>query len=195
MKRISLRQLVVVTPLLAAIGIAWWFAGVRNERLSAIEVFDRCVERNEALDLGWTIEEIGKEGTIRRIKEAAERNTNIVFDGGVRFAQRLPQNHDNGRGAADGYSLFGMDSSVRTSVWNGPAGTRISSIMFRDDQLIISIYGDLQMGAFSCSIPKTAPEEYAVPWPAYAPDPPDHDLKAMILARHPESVPQATSGG
>ncbi len=195
MKRISLKQLVILAPLLIALPVGWYFAGVHRARRDAIAVFDRCVEQNEPLILGSAVEHIGKEDTILRIENASKQNSNIVFDGDLRFAQILPGNHDNGRGPADGYSLTGLGGSIGSSIWNAPAGTRISSMVFRDDFLIISIYGDLIIGSFNCAISETEPEEYAIRWPSDSPDPPDHDLEVLILKRHPNATTQGPTAG
>lgn len=105
----------------------------------------------------------------------------FVFDGGTRFAQVIPDSHDNGRGPGDGYSLGGFGGSAGCFSWSGPAGTRISSLTFEDDSLRVQLYGEIKLGSFECSIPCSAPEVYVLPWPSESPNPPMHNLHAMFF--------------
>ncbi|TWU40287.1 hypothetical protein Q31b_36340 [Novipirellula aureliae] len=195
MKRFSLRQLVIIAPLLAALIATWHSAVARKERQHAIEHFERCVERNDALNLGGATQILGREFVVGRIADASKQNPNFVFDGGVRFAQLIPDCHDYTRGSGDGYNLCGIGGVVGSSAWSGPAGTRITSLTFEDDTLKIELHGDLLIGSFMCSIPRNAPDVYVLPWPSKSPDPPSHNLHAMIAARHANSMTRIPDGG
>ncbi|SMP75016.1 hypothetical protein SAMN06265222_118107 [Neorhodopirellula lusitana] len=188
MKRFSLRQLVIVVPVLAAIVAAWYSAADRRERQQAIAHFSRCIEQDDALNLGWTTQALGKDFVIRRFTDAAKQNPNFVYDGGVRFAQILPDCHDNGRVPGDGYNLCGFGGSAGCMIWSGPAGTRISSLTFDRDTLKIQIYGDLELGSFKLSVPRSDPDVYVLHWPSDSPNPPMHTLNEMIATRHAGSM-------
>ena len=191
MKRFSMRQTVIYMPFVAAIVFAWYSVNARQTRLRVSTDFDRSVERNDALFLEMTAQVLGKDETKRRIMNASKTNANIVYDGGVRFAQLLPNCHDNGHGSTDGYNLSGLGSSLGPIIRSGPTGTRITSMAFDGDELIITLFGDLKVGSFEITIPEDTPDVYAVPWPANSPFPPSHDIHALIRRRHANSMVRA----
>jgi hypothetical protein len=191
MKRFTMRQSLIFIPLVAAVVLAWHVANARQTRLRVSADFDRSVERNEPMFLELTAQVLGKDEAKHRIIKASKSNANFVYDGGVRFAQLLPHWHDNGRGDADGYNLCVLGSSRGPIIWSGPTGTRIASMAFDGDELIITLFGDLKIGLFEITIPEDTPDVYALPWPANSPLPPAHDLHALIQRRHANSMVRA----
>ena len=112
---------------------------------------------------------------------------------GIRVGQIIPNRHDNGRG--DGYSLAGFGGTTGANVWSGPVGTRISALQFDGDTLRIALYGDLRLGSSRYVIPIDSQETYVLEWPADAPNPPPHNLPAMIAKRHAQAISRVGNDG
>lgn len=76
--------------------------------------------------------------------EQASASDLIVFDGDSRVAQIWPRMLKYGDRSLDGLSLHTIGDGTGSMTFQLPTGTRIKSLAFEDDALIVTIYGDLE---------------------------------------------------
>ena len=88
----------------------------------------------------------------------------IAFDRDSRVAQILPNMLTYGDRSLDGLSLHTIGDDTGSMTFQLPIGTRIQSVSFEDDALVVTIFGDLELRGKTISIPEQNPEVYKVNW-------------------------------
>ena len=179
----------------ASLAALFWaaYSGYANSsRRHAADVFDRSIDNEINSKYSTGVDELvaayGPAGAARHIEAKAKTADTIAFDGTSRLVKIVEHTKewtgpDPARtGHSDGIVLkaFGHDASA---VWDGPMGTRISSVRFLNGELVVSVYGHLRLGTLVRVIPPEEPEDYIVPW-AEGSAPTAGSLYDSVVARH-----------
>jgi len=192
MRKFSLFSLTIGMPVVAAILCTLYLARVASMRTQAATVFQKSInnEINTKYDTGIDdlVAAYGSKRAAALVEAKATTTDTIAFDGVSRLAKIVQHTKEwtsldpSETGYSDGVVLkdFGHTTSA---VWDGPIGTRISSVRFADDKLIVSVYGNLQLGSSIRVIPKEQAEDYVVPWPKGI-APTAGSLYDAVVARH-----------
>lgn len=192
MRKFAFSTFTICIPLVAAILCAIYSAHAASMRRQATTVFHKSIDNqiNTKYSTGvdGLVAAYGQEHAARIVESKAKANTAIAFDGVSRLAKVVRHTKEwtgpdpTGTGYSDGVVLkdFGHPTAA---VWDGPMGTRISSVHFVDDNLVVSVYGNLHLGASTRMVPQEHPEDYIVPWPKGS-KPKAGSLYTSVVARH-----------
>lgn len=181
MKKLSLRSFAIVVPLCVAVMCAIWSAHLRSKQTTAPEAFHRAVDSERLLPVLEAEKRLAEREVKRMLAQAAASDL-IVFDGESRVAQIQPNMLDYGGRSLDGLSLHTIGDDTGSMTFQLPIGTRIKSISFEDDALIVTVFGDLEIGGKVLSIPEENPEVHKVSWARLA-APPNNTLTTSIATR------------
>jgi len=192
MRRFSLFTLTISIPLVAAVLCAIYSAHTASLRSRASFVFHKSIDNeiNSKYDTGVDelVAAFGQKEAAKIVDAKAKASTTIAFDGVSRLAKVVPHTKEWGgltpsrTGYSDGVVLrdFGHTNGA---IWDGPLGTRVSRVRFVDDNLIVSVYGNLQLGASTRIVSEEHPEDYVVPWPKGS-KPMPGSWYDFVVARH-----------
>lgn len=174
MRKYSLFTFTILLPLVVAVICAIYATRAATMRRQAEIHFHKLIDEQVYLKYSTGIDELvaahGPENAARIVDAKAKQSSVIAFDGATRLAKIVRQTKEwkgpdpAKTGYSDGLLLKGFGHAP-SAVWDGPMGTRISSVRFDDDNLIVSIYGHLQLDSSTRTIPQESPEEYILPWP------------------------------
>lgn len=192
MRTMSLFRITIVLPLLFAIGFALFAEFQQSERNRAVSSFHHCIDQGVAASIARLEKALGTASSKRVVAAKTLSSDTLVFDGDARCAQVLVNYRESVPGSADGYMLYTFGRDRRCVVCAGPPGTRIKSLKFNDDELLVELYGDLRLGSYGFIIPKSQCETFAVPWPKDAPVPNSPDLCEPIENRHRNAFVRVT---
>lgn len=190
--KFSLFTLTFYLPLIVASICAIHSAYVGSVRHQATTFFHESVDNPRDHKYATGIENLvaahGQEYAAKIVDLKAKTSQAIAFDGVSRFAKVVRQtktwaNKDAKEiGYSDGVILKDLGYPTG-AIWDGPMGTRISGIRFVDDNLVVSIYGELRLGSSTRMIPQETPEDYFVPW-AQGAKPMAGSWYDSVVARH-----------
>ncbi len=192
MRKFSLFSLTIGLPIVVAILCTLYSARTASMRSHAANVFHKSIDNEINTKYSTGIDVLvaayGPTGAAEIVQAKANTTDTIAFDGVSRLVKSVHKTKEwtgldpPETGYSDGVVLQDFTHATG-AVWDGPMGTRISTIRFADDKLIISLYGNLQLGTSTQMIPKEQAEDYVIPWPkGSAPTP--GSLYDAVVARH-----------
>lgn len=181
--RISLKQLVIVAPLLAALILAFYSYHNRQKQDYAVDHYRTSVRRGSHASPQFLLEAVGRD-RCRAIITSLGNTRDTLFDGSDRWCQiiRVPNTHGHGRG--DEFTLFSLANGFHRTRTLPPGGI-LKSIVFDGNDVVFSIYGDMPrvINEESLLVPEGDPAVYRFRWEPGA-RPPEADLNSL-LARDP----------
>lgn len=181
MRRIRLFTLVIVLPLVAAVGFLWRRHRIDTRQAEAIRMFNRAIERGQYLPYGRLVSDFGPDKAGEYFERAAESDL-IAFDGAARLAQIQRNGFTYPEGSLDLLHLHDFKNGFSTAQHEPPIGTVIENVTFVGNGIDISIHGDLLIDGSRITIPASKPEVYHLKWIPGAP-PSAPPLETMIKNR------------
>jgi len=185
MTRFSLFRFVIWLPLIAGIVFAIYSFRINSNLTN----FDYEVDNNQLMvSLDGLLDTFGEEQTRKIVELKASDNKSLIYDGESRLAQIVKSRHVHDHDNSDlcALSFVGIRGAGwrGPAIWSGPNGMRIDSVSFDDNELLVTIHGDLGWGPHAFFIPESEPETYSIPWAANGKGKPNRgNFSTLILAR------------
>lgn len=181
--RVSLKQLVFVGPLVAAVVFAIYSFHLRQQQEFWVSHYREAIDEGRHADPDVLFKTLGRDRCKAFLNSIGDKR-DIQFDGSDRWCQivRVPNTHGVGQG--DEFTLFSLeDGFLRTRTL--PLGAVLKSITFEDNDVVFSIYGEIDyvLNEEKLTIPKSDPVVYRFLWKPGT-RPPEADLN-MLLYEEP----------
>ncbi len=182
MPKMSTFQLVVLMPLLVALG--FFSCSVIQKAIFRDSIARFGIERRQEgfVHLANIEMRKGTAHTLRLLREIARQSDNVFLDSNSRCVQIIKA--DTKRQSDDGIAMYTLGSHRLTKCIYGLSGLKIREIRFEGDDLIICCFGTFSVDGRVIESFQAKPDEYVIHWPQGSAPPCDQELTDLILDRY-----------
>ena len=166
MHRMSIRTVIVVIPLVSALGFSAWSFSENSRRINTLRQYDSALKSGQMLPLPGLERCFGQAMVRQCLSDSARSNPDLVFDGESRVAQvrRDSVSDSDLDGTGDAIALYALGSGHVTCELNSLVGARIDCVNLSVDTLEVTLHGKLRWKGYGCNIDELNPQTYILKW-------------------------------